>query len=638
MMGYFGQQLPIWMLSTSMVPFNNLKFIGFSDLACCTQLPNGLCQLPNLQFLQVSRAPCIKHVGTGFVQATTASFPRLNTLRLFDMVEWGEWEWEEQVQAMRRLEELVLSKCRLRHVPPGLASNASSLKMLSLLHIKQLSNIESFPSVVELFVNDCPDLERITNLPNLQKLTIYNCPKLKVLEHIASLERLVVKDYTMEKLPEYMRDIKARHLQLFCRLWLLSAVAAGQSGTEWDKFSHMEHVKAYAGDGDNQRKWYVLYMRGDNCKLDSNISNSTIFEETLSPSMVDAQGFDSLYKVRRSTLSYVCSLVRIPFFEDMTAREPTFVDGRVLSLQDRVAVALRVLNSGDSPVTVGSSLGVNESTVSLVTQVFVEAMCDRAMHHCSWPGSTKMEKIKHKFDKIHGLPNCCGVVHTYHITFGSQNPDHEENDVVLMQAIVDSDMRLMEFWFGGDLLESIEKYAWLNGGKVKLSDGSEVGEYIIGDAGYPLRPWLLTRYQLENGLSLSESKVEFNRRHSAATAVAGRSLTRLKDTWKWLQGEGWHPNNRRVMNRIVGACCMLHNIVIDLEGDEGASMPSGQEDIYAEKAWKLADEDAVRVRDALSQHLIGSEVHTMAAEEEEEAVAAVAICSGDGNKEEEARQ
>ncbi|VAI94320.1 unnamed protein product [Triticum turgidum subsp. durum] len=197
------------------------------------------------------------------------------------MVEWEEWEWEEQVQAMPRLEKLVLSKCRLRHVPPGLASNASSLKILCLEHVKHLSYIESFPSVVELRVNVCLDLEMITNLPNLQKLTIMKCPKLKVLEHIASLERLVLGDYAMEKLPEYMRDIKPRHFQLYCRLWLLFEVAAGQSGTEWDKFCQVEHVKAYAGDVGNLRKWYVLYTRGDNCKLDSNISNPIVFEGNL---------------------------------------------------------------------------------------------------------------------------------------------------------------------------------------------------------------------------------------------------------------------------------------------------------------------------------------------------------------------
>uniref|UniRef100_A0A8R7RBR2 DDE Tnp4 domain-containing protein n=1 Tax=Triticum urartu TaxID=4572 RepID=A0A8R7RBR2_TRIUA len=105
-----------------------------------------------------------------------------------------------------------------------------------------------------------------------------------------------------------------------------------------------------------------------------------------------------------------------------------------------------MLNSGGSPVTVGSSLGVSESTVSLVTQVFVEAMWERAMHHCCWPGSAQVKKIKRKFDKIHGLPNCHGIVQTAHITFGSHSGDHEENDSMLMQAMVDPNMRFTDIW------------------------------------------------------------------------------------------------------------------------------------------------------------------------------------------------
>ncbi|VAI94306.1 unnamed protein product [Triticum turgidum subsp. durum] len=632
--GYFGWQLPNWMISTSMVPLNNLKTIFLYDLACCTQLPNGLCQLPNLQFLQVSRAPCIKHVRTGFVQAATASFSRLNKLSLFNMVEWEEWEWEEQVQAMPRLEELVLNNCRLRHVPPGLASNASSLKILFLEHVKQLSYIESFPSVVELTVNGCPDLERITNIPNLQKLNIQNCQKLKVLERIASLERLLLEDYTMEKLPEYMRDIKPRYLQLFCRLWLLYVVAAGQSGTEWDKFSRVEHVKAYAPDGDNQRKWYVLYTRGDNCKLDSNISSSTIFEETLSSSMVDAQEFESLFKMRRSTFIYVCSLVKIPFFEDMMAREPTFVDGGVLSLQDRVVVSLRMLNSGDSPVTVGFSLGVNESTVSLVTQVFVEAIWERALHHISWPGSAQMEKMKRKFDKIHGLPSCCGIVQTAHITFGSPSGDHEENDSMLMQAVVDPDMRFRDILLGPSgsmnqlsvlhdswLFKSCQEGTVLNGSKMNLSDGLDVGEYIIGDARYPLLPWLLTPYHLEDKDLLSADfppyQAEFNRRHAAASTIMTAVLARLKDTWRILdRGVGSCPPFKTIY-----ACCMLHNIVIDME-EEDEEIAGLEEE---EEVRQIADEDAVRVRDVLAKHLIESR------EEEKEAAAVIASSSGDQN-------
>ncbi|VAI94403.1 unnamed protein product [Triticum turgidum subsp. durum] len=625
------------MMSTSTVHLNNLMILFFSDLACCTQLPSRLCQLPYLQFLQVNHAPSIKRVGTEFLQAVVAApFPRLNTMTLSKMLEWEEWEWEDQVQAMPRLEKLRLINCKLRHVPPGLASNTRALKQLTLQYVQQLCYIGSFPSVVELTVNGCPDLKRITNLPNLQKLTITDCPKLEVLECIVSLERLVLEDYTMEKLPEYMQDIKPRHLQLFCRLWLLYAVAAGQSSTEWDKFSQVEHVKAYARDGDNQRKWYVLYTRGDNCKLDSNISSSTIFEETLSSCMVDRRGFESLCKMRRSTFSYVCSLVRISFFENMMARELTFVDGRVLSLQDRVAVALRMLTSGEPPVTVGSSLGVSESTCLLVTKVFVEAMHEPSVHNFKWPGSYPMEKIKLKFDKIHGLPNCCGVVHTAQITFGSQDRDGEGNEPVLMRAIVDPDMRFTKVWLASDLLEldsGLLKYyeedVVVNGSKLKLSDGSEDGDYIIGDAGYPIHPWILTPYLLEDGLSLSEAKVEFNRRHFAVTAFALRALAKLKDTWKCLQGEGWHPDND-ILKRTIWVCCRLHNIVIDMEEkekdddqEEGEYEDEGHDESCIRQV-QVEDEDAVEVRGALSQHLIKSVEEEQGAE--------------DKNKEEEARR
>ena len=319
--------------------------------------------------------------------------------------------------------------------------------------------------------------------------------------------------------------------------------------------------------------------------------------------------------------SYICSLVKVPLSEDMMVRRHTFVDERVLSFHDGVAIALRMLNSDETPEIVGSSFGVDGSTVSLLTQRFVKAMVGRARHHISLLGSTQVEKIKRKFDKIYGLPNCCSVVHTTHMKFGSENHENEENDGVLMQAMVDPDMRFTDILLGSQrnmnqssmlhkspLFENCERGAWLNGRNLKVPSGggSEVKEYIIGDAGYPLRPWLLTPYQLENGLSLSGAKVEFNRRHSAATAVALRALARLKETWKCLEGEGWRPNNQLEAYWTVDTCCILQNIVIDMEENK-------KEENYIKQVRQLADEDAIRVRDALSQHLIecgGKITHT----------------------------
>jgi len=116
----------------------------------------------------------------------------------------------------------------------------------------------------------------ISNLPNLQNLVIIRCPELKVLEGLPALHRLTLVDYDMETLPGYLKDVNPRDLRLNCDISLLVSIAEGESGPEWDKFSHIKQVNAYPADDDNniERKWYVKYTR-DPLSLKTNISPST---------------------------------------------------------------------------------------------------------------------------------------------------------------------------------------------------------------------------------------------------------------------------------------------------------------------------------------------------------------------------
>jgi hypothetical protein len=117
------------------------------------------------------------------------------------MVQWEEWVWEEKVKGMPML---MFGKCKLRHMPPGLAFHAAALKDLFIHEVKNLSFSENFASVVHLEILFI-ELERISNLLKLQKLVIIMCPKMKVLEGMPALQKLKLEDYVMQTVPGICR-------------------------------------------------------------------------------------------------------------------------------------------------------------------------------------------------------------------------------------------------------------------------------------------------------------------------------------------------------------------------------------------------------------------------------------------------
>ncbi|XP_068644504.1 protein ALP1-like [Aristolochia californica] len=333
--------------------------------------------------------------------------------------------------------------------------------------------------------------------------------------------------------------------------------------------------------------------------------------------------FESVFKVSRKTFNYICSLVK----EDLLAKQSNFAltNGKVLSLNDQVAVALRRLSSGQSLLNIGDSFGMNQSTVSQVTWRFVEAMEKRALHHLQWPNTeNEMKEIKFKFEKICGLPNCCGAIDTTHImmclpTVDPSNDiwfDREKNHSMVLQAIVDPDMRFRDIVTGwpGSMNDSLvlknsgfynlcKKGKRLDGKKIEHSEGSMLREYIIGDVGFPLLPWLITPYP---GKDLPYSKADFNRRHFATRMVAHRALARLKDMWKIVRGVMWRPDKHK-LPRIILVCCLLHNIVIDLEDEVQDEMPlSHHHDVdYRQQVCDSVDKKAFVLREKLSLYLSG---------------------------------
>ncbi|XP_054806901.1 protein ANTAGONIST OF LIKE HETEROCHROMATIN PROTEIN 1 [Prosopis cineraria] len=334
----------------------------------------------------------------------------------------------------------------------------------------------------------------------------------------------------------------------------------------------------------------------------------------------EAEGFKYFFRVSKKTFEYICSLVR----EDLISRPPSGlinIEGRLLSVEKQVAIALRRLASGESQVSVGASFGVGQSTVSQVTWRFIEAMEERARHHLKWPDFNRMEDIKSKFESSYRLPNCCGAIDATHImmTLAVQTSDdwcdQENNYSMLLQGIVDHEMRFIDIMTGlpggmpfsrllkcSGFFKLCEKGERLNGKAITSTRGDMIREYVVGGFGYPLLPWLITPYETD---SIFNTQSGFNDKHRAARLLAVRAFSQLKGSWRILSKVMWRPDKRKLPS-IILICCLLHNIIID-SGDAlhpDVALSGHHDSGYGEQYCKHVDPLGRTLRDNLAKALL----------------------------------
>lgn len=324
------------------------------------------------------------------------------------------------------------------------------------------------------------------------------------------------------------------------------------------------------------------------------------------------------------TFDYITSLVQ----EQMMSKNSNFIDnnGNPLNLYDMVAIPLRRLSSGEPLSTVGSLHNLNKTTVTQLTKRFVDALEVQARTHIHWPSTEpEMEDVKRKFEKIGGFPNCCGAIDTTHILMCLPNVerstnvwfDREKNQTMTLQALVDADLRFRDITAGlpgcttdENIYKMSAFYKWckegeyLNGKRKEISEGNEIDEYIVGNSGFPLLKWLLTPYQ---GDTICDSEVKFNEMLFKTHKVAKEAFVKLKENWKILKVLLWRPDKHR-LPKIILACCILHNILIDMEDEVQEKLDfSNMRDLDYRQVFCDADDDqdGSVLREKISVYLSG---------------------------------
>nr|XP_050031665.1 putative nuclease HARBI1 [Dermacentor andersoni] len=116
---------------------------------------------------------------------------------------------------------------------------------------------------------------------------------------------------------------------------------------------------------------------------------------------------------------------------------------------------------------------------------------------------------------------------------------------------------------GSDHDARVWRTTWL---RRRFQEGhiAKAGEYLLGDSGYPLEPWLLTPVTGHPPIHTAEGR--YNTAHAAMRSIVERCIGLLKSRFRCLQRycavlyELDHAEN------IVAACSVLHNLCLD-EGE-----------------------------------------------------------------------
>lgn len=270
-----------------------------------------------------------------------------------------------------------------------------------------------------------------------------------------------------------------------------------------------------------------------------------------------------------------------------------------VSLQ--LLAALRYYGTGTFFLGVGDTLGIGKTVVSYCVRDVSRAISTMSPRYITFPGDNQSQQnTKTDFYNMYGFPNCLGAIDGTLIPILAPPAALDEPAFVCRkgyhainaQAICNGRLLFTNAvvkWPGS----THDAFVWANCRLARKFEGGDFGEsWLIGDSGYPLRPWLLVPYLNVAG----RAEERYNARHKTARNTIERAFGLLKMRFRCLHKSGgclmFSPSR---CTKVILTCMCLHNICVkhrlpQPEDEEMVLVEEMQEDGIQEDQI-VADED-----------------------------------------------
>ncbi|XP_059191461.1 uncharacterized protein LOC131973472 [Centropristis striata] len=286
----------------------------------------------------------------------------------------------------------------------------------------------------------------------------------------------------------------------------------------------------------------------------------------------DEEEWKAQFRVSRDTFDYLVERVGPAIKRRRTNYRAPIEPRR------RLAITLWWFARSGEYRSIAGMFGVGIATVCVIVRQVTSAIVDRLYRRVvSLPTGQRLDDTIRAF-KDRCYPQCAGAIGGTHIPIAPprDNPDHYINrrgwHSVLLQAVVDHRVCFTDVYAGwpgstssATVLSSSDLYLKAEDRpdgylfprqKSIVSDGVEIPVHLIGDASFPLKPWLMKGYSQEHQLSPEQRRFTYTL--TSAWSVVDTAFTRLKGRWRCLLKKS--DIDVCMMPRVVAACCVLHNI------------------------------------------------------------------------------
>lgn len=296
---------------------------------------------------------------------------------------------------------------------------------------------------------------------------------------------------------------------------------------------------------------------------DDRIKSERYYETTVRNYLPDS--FKRFFKINRETLELLSRKLALH-----PALSTRVVSGGRPSIQvdKKILMTLRYLASQETICELSDRFGVSEHCYLNSKKQVITAVIDTFFNKCiKWPDVTDFADIARDFDEMgaYQFPGVIGAIDGCHIPI--EAPIHNANSYynrkkfhsIILQAVCKNDLQFIDINVGwpGRVHDAkvLKNSALWEAGFQKCAHGRY---HILGDAAYPLKPWLLTPYR-DNG-HLNQQQRRYNIQLSSKRQVIERAFGLLKRRFRRLK----HLNIKSEMDmcQTVVCACILHNICI----------------------------------------------------------------------------